>query len=150
MTEPMRVNGVELGANSPLRQVAKHRGGAKTASSGSVQTRTDDPLDPLGRMNRTERRRAGELEAMRLAGAIRAWYFEGVALILADRTRYHPDFMVIGKLGAIEFEEIKGFWRDDARVKIKVAARLYQHFVFRALKESRQHESGWAMETICA
>lgn len=149
--KPVRVNGVALGPDSPLRKGTKAKGSPTTEPVALTRLRSDDPIDPLGRMNKLERRRAGELEAMRLAGVIRAWYFEAIALILADRTRYHPDFVIIGKLGMIEIEEVKGFWRDDARAKTKIASRHFPFFVFRALSPNRRKKaSGWHIEEIAA
>lgn len=99
--------------------------------------------DPDG-MNKTERRRALELEALRRTGAIAAWAFGSVTLLLADRCRYTPDFLVATPDGRIAFEEVKGFWRDDALVKIKVAARLYPMFTFTALRPRKG--GGWDVE----
>lgn len=76
-------------------------------------------------MNKTEQRRGIELEAMKRSGLIAAWWYEKVTLKLADDTRYTPDFLVQELDGTLRFEETKGFWRDDAKVKIKVAAALY-------------------------
>lgn len=76
-------------------------------------------------MNRTEAQYADELEARRLGGALRDWRFQALTLKLADDTRYTPDFLVIATDGTLECHEVKGFWRDDAKVKIKVAARLF-------------------------
>lgn len=45
-------------------------------------------------------------------------------LKLADDCRYSPDLWTHDRVGFTAWE-IKGFWRDDAKVKIKVAARLY-------------------------
>lgn len=45
-------------------------------------------------------------------------------LKLADNCRYHPDFVTLTD-GQLTAWETKGFMRDDAAVKIKVAARLY-------------------------
>lgn len=49
---------------------------------------------------------------------------QNIALKLADDTRYTPDFWCLlnGKLSA---REVKGFMRDDARVKLMVAARQF-------------------------
>ena len=48
-----------------------------------------------------------------------AWYrFEGLKLRLADNTFYTPDFAVMLSNGQIECHEVKGFWTDDARVKV--------------------------------
>ncbi len=78
-----------------------------------------------GVMNRLEHAYADELEEQKRAGKI-AWYaFEAIKFRLADKTFYTPDFIVMGPLGDIEAHEVKGFWQDDARVKIKVAAELF-------------------------
>lgn len=54
--------------------------------------------------------------------------YESLRFKLADKTTYTPDFMVIMSTGEIALYEVKGFWRDDARVKIKVAAEMYPEF----------------------
>lgn len=41
--------------------------------------------------------------------------------------------------GAAEFHETKGFWREDARVKIKVAAQQFPCFVFKGVKKSKHN-----------
>lgn len=86
-----------------------------------------------GSMNKTEANYARYLDSLRAAHEI-AWYrFEGVKLRLADNTFYSPDFAVMQGDGSMEMHEVKGFWTDDARVKIKVAAEMYP-FRFVALK----------------
>lgn len=40
-------------------------------------------------------------------------------------------------IGSLELHEVKGHWEDDARVKIKVAARMHPWFRFRAVKAAR-------------
>jgi hypothetical protein len=95
-----------------------------------------------GRMNKTEAAYAGELEIRRLAGEI-AWYrFEAIKLRLAAKTFYTPDFLVVLADGEVQFHEVKGFWRDDARVKIKVAAEQFP-FVFIAIHKTK---GGWETE----
>lgn len=76
-------------------------------------------------MNGTESKYASRLEILRRAGEIRSWAFEQVKIRLADKTFYTPDFLVVTNDGTIEFHETKGFWEDDARVKIKVAAEVF-------------------------
>jgi hypothetical protein len=89
-----------------------------------------------GDMNRTEAKYAAELELQRQAGEV-AWFkFEGVKLRLADATFYTPDFAVMLSDGTLEMHEVKGFWQDDARVKVKVAAAMYP-FRFVALTAKR-------------
>lgn len=99
-----------------------------------------------GQMNKTEAAYAQHLENLKHAGEI-AWYrFEGLKLRLADNTFYTPDFAVMLTDRQIEVHEVKGFWADDARVKIKVAADQYP-FRFIAVKASPKREGGgWKVE----
>lgn len=78
-----------------------------------------------GEMNKTEQAYADLLELRKQAGEV-VWYkFEGIKFRLADNTFYTPDFAVQLENGELEAHEVKGFWEEDARVKIKVAAALY-------------------------
>ena len=81
-------------------------------------------------MNRWESQYASVLETARTFGDIQHWRFERVNLKLADKTYYKPDFVVIHNDNSIEFVEVKGFSRDDARVKIKVAAEQFPFWKF--------------------
>lgn len=76
-------------------------------------------------MNKTEAAYADLLESKRRAGLLREYHFQALTLKLADDTRYTPDFFVVATDGTVECHEVKGFWRDDAKVKIKVAARQF-------------------------
>ncbi|EPC3803834.1 DUF1064 domain-containing protein [Enterobacter ludwigii] len=100
-----------------------------------------------GQMNKTEEAYAEHLK--RITGTVIAWYkFEGIKLRLADNTFYTPDFAVMLTTGEMELHEVKGFWTDDARVKIKVAADMYP-FTFRALKPiPKSKGGGWSCETL--
>ena len=50
--------------------------------------------------------------------------------------------------GVIECHEVKGFWQDDARAKIKVAADMYP-FRFLAVRvKTKKDGGGWAMESF--
>lgn len=90
-----------------------------------------------GKMNRTEEQYANYLELLKRAGEIRDYMFEPMKLNLAKRTTYTPDFMVVSSDDTIELHEVKGFWRDDARVKIKVAAERFKMFAFIAMKKGK-------------
>lgn len=93
-------------------------------------------------MNKTEAAYTQHLHALQLTDKVKAWRFEGVTLRLADRTRYTPDFFVELADGTLELHEVKGFWRDDARVKFKVAAELFPMFGFVSVKrKNRQWEA---------
>lgn len=101
---------------------------------------------PVGTMNKTERAYSDYLAMQQAAGEILWFKFEAVKLRLADNTFYSPDFAVMGKSGVLEMHEVKGFWEDDARVKIKVAAALYP-FVFVAVKvQAKKRGGGWERE----
>jgi hypothetical protein len=100
----------------------------------------------VGTMNKTEAAYASTLEARRFAGEV-AWFkFEGVKLRLADNTFYTPDFAVMLADGTLEMHEVKGFWQDDARVKIKVASDLYPLKFIAVRLKLKKDGGGWALE----
>ena len=100
---------------------------------------TTYPFHPLGvrRMNSLERDYAHQLEMLMLSGQILRWKFEALNFRLAHKTFFMPDFMVVKK-ELIEFHEVKGFWREDARVKIKVAAQMYPWFKWVAVQYKKK------------
>ena len=92
-------------------------------------------------MNKTEARYSAHLEMLRSANEI-AWYkYEALKFRLADKTFYTPDFVVMLPDGVIEIHEVKGYWEDDARVKIKVAAETFP-FQFIAITEQPKKLGG--------
>ena len=78
-------------------------------------------------MNKTEEAFSRVLEGWKATGQILRWDFEPEKLRLADRTFYTPDFRVIDRDSVVAFYEVKGFMRDDAAVKIKVAAEQHPY-----------------------
>ena len=99
-----------------------------------------------GEMNKTEERYAAYLTQLQQKGLILWHKFEAVKLRLADNTFYSPDFAVLSAAGFMEMHEVKGYWMDDARVKIKVAAALFP-FKFVAVKaQSKRDGGGWERE----
>ena len=99
------------------------------------------------RMNKTEAAYAAHLDLLLAAGEILGWKFESVKLRLADLTWYTPDFLVQLPSREMEFHEVKGFWRDDARVKIKVAAETFPAFHFLAVqRRAKKAGGGWDVE----
>ncbi|AZW14225.1 DUF1064 domain-containing protein [Bordetella bronchiseptica] len=99
-----------------------------------------------GAMNKTEQAYAAYLAQLQAVGGILWHKFEGVKLRLADNTFFSPDFAVMRPDGQIELHEVKGFWQDDARVKIKVAADMYP-FKFLAIKaRAKKNGGGWEVE----
>ena len=87
----------------------------------------DAPVKAKGRLaarklNRIELAYAGVL----IARPDVIWSaYEGITLRLGNDCRFTPDFAVMLADGSLEMHETKGFMRDDALVKIKVAAASY-------------------------
>jgi len=82
-----------------------------------------------GKMNNTEAKYEREVLLPNRPGLYLSWRFESIKFRLADKTFYTPDFVVVRSDGTIEAHEVKGFWEDDARVKIKVFAEMYPEFL---------------------
>jgi hypothetical protein len=99
-------------------------------------------------MNQLEFRYALELEARKQAGAISDYRYEPMRLILAKRTSYLPDFLVLTADGEVEFHEVKGFMRDDAHVKLKVAAATFPFFRFWLVRAGKRGEPEWKVEEV--
>jgi len=97
-------------------------------------------------MNETETAYAATLDARRHAGEV-AWFkCEGIKLRLADNTFYTPDFAVMLADGVLEMHEVKGFWQDDARVKIKIAADMYPLRFVAIHARPQKIGGGWELE----
>lgn len=70
---------------------------------------------------------------------------QNITLKLADDCRYTPDFSFIGPDGRVVFFEVKGFWRDDAKVKIQVAARQFRWAAFIVVQKTKL---GWTETAV--
>lgn len=127
--------------------------GGRNQSRFSVPGKAASGRLALGRLktgerNKTEAQYETMLEDMRVAGDVLWYRFEGVKLRLADNTFYTPDFAVMLSSGQMEMHEVKGFWADDARVKIKVAAELYPFRFIAAVPRKKKDGGGWNIETF--
>ncbi len=101
-----------------------------------------------GQMNKTELAYDAHLSLLQHAGEICWRKFEAIRLRLADNTFYTPDFAVMAADGVIECHEVKGYWMDDARAKIKIAADMYP-FRFKAFKvRAKNLGGGWESESF--
>jgi hypothetical protein len=99
-----------------------------------------------GTMNKTEAAYAATLDQRRVAGEV-AWFkFEGIKFRLAENTSYTPDFAVMLADGTLEMHEVKGFWTDDGRAKIKIAADLYPMRFIAIKAKPKKDGGGWAVE----
>lgn len=95
--------------------------------------------------NKLEASYADHLQLLVMAKVIKGFEFEPDKLKLAWTTTYTPDFKVFNFDGSIEYHEVKGFWRDDARVKLKVAAHQYPQFKFRSVEKKG---GAWVIKEI--
>jgi hypothetical protein len=100
-------------------------------------------------MNKTERAFAEMLDQSLRYEQISGWRREPVKFRLAGRTWYTPDFVVCPAWSPNTpryIFEVKGFMRDDASVKLKVAAELYP--CFRWFLVRREGRNGWDVREI--
>ena len=101
-----------------------------------------------GAMNNTEAEYAQRLELQMRAGEILWYRFEAIKLVLPGNVFYTPDFMVMGKDNAVEIHEVKGFWTDDARVKIRIAAGIFPFHFLAIKKRAKKLGGGWEVENF--
>jgi hypothetical protein len=99
-----------------------------------------------GQMNKTEAAYAAHLEALKHAGKVLWFKFEGMKFRLADNTFYTPDFAVLNSANELECHEVKGFWEDDARAKIKIAADMYPMRFIAVKVKAKKDGGGWGIE----
>jgi len=70
---------------------------------------------------------------------------QNITLKLGDDCRYTPEFNYVDEKGRFTIVEVKGFMRDDAQVKLKVAARLFRRFNFVLVKKKG---TGWDISEV--
>jgi hypothetical protein len=99
-----------------------------------------------GFMNKTEAMYASTLECRKYDGEVLWYRFEGMKFRLADNTFYTPDFAVMLASGALEAHEVKGFWTDDGRAKIKIAADMYPIRFIAVQQLPKKLGGGWKTE----
>jgi hypothetical protein len=100
-----------------------------------------------GVMNQWEEEYTKRLDILKTAGEIKWFAWESMKFRLANKTWYTPDFIVLQSDGQIEVHEVKGYWEDDARAKVKVFAELYPLFRVKAFtKRPKRDGGGWKVE----
>jgi hypothetical protein len=122
-------------ANIPGESASEAKAGAATQPARSLLS-TDE-----ANLNKTEQ---AFLLYLRHVACEKCIGVMNVTLKLADDCRYTPDFVTYGGT-YVHFWEVKGYWRDDARVKIKVAARLFPWAKFTAVQRIKGE---WRFEEI--
>lgn len=90
------------------------------------------------KMNKLEASYAQHLDLLLYSKQITWWKDHPFNLRLSGMKCYYAvDFMVIAHDMTVELHETKGFMRDDAFVKFKVASEQYPHFVFKLITKSK-------------
>lgn len=94
------------------------------------------------KLNKTEKAYLALLRALDCS-----WIgIQNVTLKLGHDCRYTPDFFVIDIDRRVIAYEVKGFFRDDAKVKIKVAARMFPWIEFQVVRKTKA--GGWEHQTV--
>lgn len=94
------------------------------------------PSNDEAKLNKTERERLAWLRTL----GVQAIGVQAITLKLGNDCRFTPDFNYITGFGRMVFEDVKGFQRDDALVKIKAAARKFSWATFLIVKKGKP---GW-------
>jgi len=115
------------------------------------------PQTPLQRMQALGRLKQGEMNGTEAAydkvlaerkriGEI-VWYaFEAITFVLPGGVRYTPDFIVQLATGELEAHEVKGFWQDDARVKIRLAQGIFPFRFIAIMGKKKKGVYTWTFE----
>jgi hypothetical protein len=101
-----------------------------------------------GQRNQLEARYEQHLQTLQQAGEILWYRFEGIKLRLADDCFYTPDFAVMLSNGELQIHECKSIWRDDAKVKMRVAAELYPFAFVAVYAVPKRDGGGFRYETF--
>lgn len=76
---------------------------------------------------------------------------QDITLRLGFDLRYNPDFTTVEKCAPFGYRtflwEVKGFMRDDARVKLHAAAKQFPFFDFRLVRWNRSRQD-WDIEAV--
>ena len=96
-----------------------------------VATDTEKPASGPKFKSKAEAAYAQMLEARKRTGEIADWRYEAITLKLAEGVRYTPDFLLADHDGEMTLVEVKGgYIRDDARIKLRVAAGQFPGFAW--------------------
>lgn len=73
-------------------------------------------------MNKWEAQFSQTLEHRKTVGELVWWAFEPFRIRLAEDCWYRPDFVTVDAQGKTEIWEVKGFMREAARLRLRIAA----------------------------
>ena len=96
--------------------------------------------------SKTEALYAKQLDKALANGLITAYWSHPGSLKLGEKLHYSPDFLVQLISGELEYHEVKGgFVRDDARVKLRAAAKIYHCYRF---VQAQYNKKAWTITII--
>ena len=90
--------------------------------AGEIKPKTPQDMTDEDRLNGLEKRFLAYLRSLPHIGHT---HIQAINFKLAWDTRYLPDFFTVSTDGVFSAFEVKGFMREDARVKLHVFARQY-------------------------
>ena len=90
--------------------------------AGELKPKTPKAMTDEDRLNGLEKK---FLAYLRSLPNITYYYIQSINFKLAWDKRYLPDFFTVSTDGKFSAWEVKGFMRDDARVKLHVFARQF-------------------------
>jgi len=103
----------------------------------SVRKQTDEE-----KLNKTEK---AYLAVLRSLG-VKNLGIQSITLKIADDCRFTPDFNYVDESERTVLIDVKGWQREDAFIKIKVAARIFTQFKFQIVKKDKN--IGWDVREI--
>lgn len=127
---------ITIGPKASERDSKKKRKTPSTNTVSAMELLQKKPKKLGVEINDTERKLDQELRLEKLQGNILDYHYEKIGLNIAPKTWYFPDFVVYMPDGAMHVIEVKGYLRDDAAVKYKVAVGLYPSITFHMIKKS--------------
>ena len=77
-----------------------------------------------------------------MTSQIQAWHFEALNFRLGPNLHYRPDFFVIYE-DSFELIEVKGWLREDAKIKFITATQTYPYFKWKMVKAGKGDPSTW-------
>lgn len=102
------------------------------------------PSTDEAKLNKLEKARLRYLQALKMPGL----RVHAVTLKIADDCRLTVDFTYLDPDGRMVFEDVKGFQREDALIKMKVAARQFPEFRFVIVKKDKTGCGRWQVQEV--
>lgn len=139
-----------------FRRLNPHLYGGATPNAATTPQDTGDKKRIRQRsgpeLNGTE---TAFLQYLQASSATGQHLTQSLTLLLGNGVRYTPDFVTVEPAGLategvdVTAYEVKGYMRDDAAVKIKVAASQYRWITFHLVTKKRKRDGGgWSIQRV--